>query len=69
GQDRVAVPSVVGLDEDAAVAAITSAELDAAVHRATDPSGEATSGHVWHQSPSGGSRAREGSTVLLIVAP
>jgi serine/threonine-protein kinase len=66
GPERVAVPPVVGQDEDSARAEIERAGLTAAVQRRE--SEDQDPGTVLSQTPAANSRVEEGSTVTITVA-
>ena len=63
---RNTVPSVIGMEEYAATAAIRSAGLNPSASYAY--SGSVPAGHVMSQSPIGGTRANPGATVSMIVS-
>ncbi len=70
----VLVPSVVGMPEGAARAALRQAGLAVAVSYEAecdpaDPACQYRPGAVWAQSPPGGSSVDEGSSVALVVNP
>ena len=60
------VPSVVGLTEADAVAALGAAGFGVGVERTQDPA--VPEGSVISQSPGGGAEAQKGSTVALVVS-
>lgn len=69
-----AVPSVIGLTQGAANAALRSAGFEVSVSLdqecdPEDPSCDYRQGVVWAQSPSGGAEAEVGSTVTIVVNP
>jgi beta-lactam-binding protein with PASTA domain/predicted Ser/Thr protein kinase len=65
GQNRVAVPSVVGEQESAAQSEITGANLQA---KTKQQSSSEPAGQVLSQSPSGGAQVKPGSTVTIVVS-
>jgi eukaryotic-like serine/threonine-protein kinase len=65
GQNRVVVPSVIGLQQEDAVAQVEDAGLDANVAERAD---EAPQGQVIDQSPSGGELVDRGRTVTIFVS-
>ena len=65
GANLVSVPSVVGQQQSAAVAAITGANLHPTVTKQDSDSPE---GDVIAQSPDGGTDAKPGSTVVITVS-
>ncbi len=72
--ERVAVPDVVGMTRGAAEAALGRAGFKVSVSMSqecdpADPSCDYRQGVVWSQTPSGGARAEEGSTVRIVVNP
>jgi beta-lactam-binding protein with PASTA domain len=65
GSDRVRVPDVVGLDDQAALDALSDAELaGTVVQRDSDE----LQGEVISQSPAAGSRVARGSQVTIFVS-
>ncbi len=65
GTDKVEVPSVVGLQTDAALAALDQAGLNANVVQRDD---EAPSGEVVDQSPPAGEMVNKGSSVTIFAS-
>jgi penicillin-binding protein 1A len=66
------VPNVLGLTRAAAESAIRNAGFRAAVvteAKSNDRAANKRKGRVWGQTPAGGSRARQGSTVTIWVNP
>src|SRR4051812_15736148 len=64
--EPVAVPNVVGLKEEAAVALIQDQGLDPEVQRAANPDVE--KGRVFDQNPNPGTRIQKGDRVTLLVS-
>jgi len=72
--ELVTVPKVVGLQQEAAEAALQQAGFVAAVSFAQEcdpeePSCDYRPGVVWSQSPNAGARRERGSTVTIYVNP
>jgi eukaryotic-like serine/threonine-protein kinase len=65
GTDKVEVPSVIGLQTDAALAAMDQAELNTNVVQRDD---EAPVGEVVDQSPPGGELVKRGASVTIFVS-
>jgi serine/threonine-protein kinase len=65
GSNTVEVPSITGLDDQAALNALESAELGGTIVQRDD---EAPAGEVVAQSPSAGKRLKKGSTVTIFVS-
>ena len=65
GSNRVAVPSLVGLQTDEALAALNEADLGGNVVQRDD---DAPEGEVVDQSPSAGERIRKNGTVTIFVS-
>jgi serine/threonine-protein kinase len=66
GKPKVAVPSVVGMDENDAIAAISRAGLVA--RRTTEASDSVAEGSVIRSSPAAGTQVEQGSTVTIVVS-
>jgi serine/threonine-protein kinase len=65
GSNRVEVPNVVGLNEQAALSALSSADLNGNIVQRED---DAPAGQVVGQSPGSGQLIRRGSTVTVFVS-
>lgn len=63
-----AVPLVVGEDSATAISDLRNAGFHVVATRAVDPSGRATAGNVFRESPRSGTRLRSGATVTIDVA-
>jgi beta-lactam-binding protein with PASTA domain len=66
GEEPVSVPSVIGLDEDAAASIILDAGLQVSV--VEEFSVEVAEGEVISQNPSAGARVPDGTTVTIVVS-
>jgi serine/threonine-protein kinase len=66
GPEAIAVPDVVGMTEEEAVATIQDAGLDVQINRG--PSDEFEEGIVASQDPAAGAEAGEGDTVVILVS-
>jgi eukaryotic-like serine/threonine-protein kinase len=65
GSNTVAVPNVVGQDDQAALNSLEAAELGGTIVQRDD---EAPAGEVVAQSPTAGKRVKQGSTVTIFVS-
>jgi eukaryotic-like serine/threonine-protein kinase len=65
GTNKIAVPSVIGLQTDAALARLDSAQLDANI---VQRDGDAPAGEVLDQSPPAGKLVKKGSSVTIFVS-